>query len=55
MEKLNLTVDEKGKIKIFMNGLEVFGVRAIEFFWEVGEAPTHKLEFITQVAEIKKS
>jgi hypothetical protein len=53
MDKLNISIDEKGKIEILMNGLKVYGARSIEFYWEVGEIPTHKIEFVTQAAEIK--
>jgi hypothetical protein len=53
MDKLQLTVDEKGKVYIEMDGYELTGVRAIEFRWEAGELPTHNIEFVTHVARFK--
>jgi hypothetical protein len=54
MEKLKLIVDDKGKIEIYMDGFAVRGVRGIEFYWEVGEAPSHKIEFATQAAKLER-
>lgn len=49
-----MTVDENGKIEIWMDGCLVKGVRAIEFCWEVGEVPYHKIEFATQAAKFER-
>mgnify|MGYP003581019256 CR=1 FL=1 len=54
MEKLKLIVDDNGKIEIWMDGCVVTGVRGIEFYWEVGEYPYHKLEFISQAAKFER-
>lgn len=54
MDKLKIIVDENGKILIWMDGCIVTGVREIEFYWEVGELPFHKLEFITQAAKFER-
>lgn len=54
MEKFKVTVDDKGKIEIWMDGCELKGVRGIEFFWEVGEAPFHRVEFISHVAKLER-
>lgn len=54
MEKLKVTVDENGKIEIWMDGCIVKGVRAIEFYWEVGEVPYHKIEFATQATKFER-
>jgi hypothetical protein len=54
MEKFKLIVDENGKIEIWMDGCVVRGVRSIEFYWEVGEPPYHKLEFISQAARLER-
>lgn len=53
MEKLKVTVDEKGKVAIWMNGQQLHGVRGIEFYWEIDEIPTHKVEFVTQAAKFE--
>ena len=54
MEKFKVSVDDKGKIEIWMDGCELKGVRGIEFYWEAGEAPWHKVEFVSQVAKIER-
>lgn len=54
MEKLRVIVDEKGKVSIWMNGQLLSGVRGIEFYWEIDEIPTHKVEFVTQAAKFEK-
>lgn len=54
MEKLKVVVDDKGKIEIFMDGCLVHGVREIDFHWEVGEYPYHRLEFITQATKLDR-
>lgn len=54
MEKLKLTIDEKGHVAIWMDGCAINGVRSVEFFWEVGEVPFHKLEFATQATKIER-
>lgn len=54
MEKFKVTVDDRGKIEIWMDGCVLTGVRGIEFYWEVGEAPYHKIEFISQVAKLER-
>lgn len=51
MNKLEVTVDERGKVRIFMDHYELQGVQAIEFRWEVGEMPTHEVKFVTQQAK----
>lgn len=51
MNKLEVTVDEKGKVRIMMDHYELKGVQAISFHWEVGEVPTHEVKFVTQVAK----
>lgn len=53
MEKFKVIVDEKGKVECWMNGHVLKGVRGIEFFWEVDEIPTHKIEFVTQAAKFE--
>jgi hypothetical protein len=53
MEKFKVTVDEKGKVEAWMDGHILKGIRGIEFYWEVGEVPTHKVEFVTQVAKFE--
>lgn len=50
--KLEITVDENGKVAVFMNGFNVMGVRRIQFNYEVGEIPSHEIEFISQIAEL---
>lgn len=54
MEKLKLTVDDKGKIELWMDGCVIKGVRGIEFYWEVGEVPFHKVEFVTPAAKLDR-
>jgi hypothetical protein len=54
MEKFKLIVDENGKIELWMDGCIIKGVRAIEFCWEVGEYPYHKIEFVTQAAKFER-
>jgi hypothetical protein len=54
MEKLRISVDDKGKIEIWMDGCIVKGVRGIELYWEVGEIPYHKIEFATQAAKFDR-
>lgn len=54
MEKLKLIIDDEGKIVVWMDGCLLKGVRLIEFCWEVGEVPIHKLEFITQASKIER-
>lgn len=51
MEKLRLVVDEKGKLELHMDGKKVFGFKSLEFYWEVGDVPTHKIEYFTHVAK----
>jgi hypothetical protein len=53
MEKLQVTVDEKGKVRIWMDHYELKGVQGISFNWEVGEVPTHEVKFVTQVAKFE--
>lgn len=52
MEKLKIIVDDKGKIKVFMNEKAVQAIKRIRFDWEVGEYATHEIEFISHIAEI---
>jgi len=54
MEKLKVVVDDKGKIEIWMDGFLLSGIRAIEFNWEVGEIPCHRIEFVTSVAKLER-
>jgi hypothetical protein len=54
MEKLKVTIDDKGKIEIWMDGCVIGGVRGIELYWEVGEAPYHKIEFISHAAKLER-
>lgn len=54
MEKLKVIVDDKGKIEIWMDGCVIKGVRGIEFYWEAGEPPFHKIEFATQAAKLER-
>jgi hypothetical protein len=54
VEKFKLTIDDKGKIDVWMDGCLIHGIRSMELFWEVGEVPYHKLEFVTQATEIKR-
>jgi hypothetical protein len=53
LEKLQVTVDEKGKVRIWMDYCELKGVQSIEFRWEVGEVPIHNVGFVTQVAKFE--
>lgn len=55
MDKLKIIVDENGKIVLWMDGCIVTGVREIEFYWEVGETPTHKIEFVTHAAKLERN
>ena len=52
MNKLEVTVDEKGKVRIMMDHYELKGVQAINFQWEVGEVTTNKKKFDKQVAKL---
>lgn len=52
MEKLKVIIDENGKIKVFMNEKEITGFRRIQLNWEVGEIPTHEIEFVSHISEI---
>jgi hypothetical protein len=51
MEKLKIIVDDKGKVKIFMDEREVYGARRIRFEFEVGDIATHEIEFISHIAK----
>lgn len=53
MEKLRITVDDRGKVTIEMDNYELKGVKGIEFNWEVGEVASHRIEFVTQVAKFQ--
>ena len=54
MEKLKIIVDNNGRIQIYMDGYALTGVRAIDFCWEVGEVPYHKIEFVTQATKFDR-
>jgi hypothetical protein len=54
MDKFKLTVDENGVIEMWMDGCLLKGLRSIEFCWEVGEVPYHKIEFVTQAAKLER-
>jgi hypothetical protein len=54
MEKLKVIVDEKGDITIWLDGCVISGVVGIEFCWEVGEVPQHKIEFASQATKIER-
>lgn len=54
MEKLRISIDEKGRIELWMDGCLMTGLHSIELYWEVGEVPTHKLEFISPAAKIER-
>jgi hypothetical protein len=54
MEKLKITVDNNGKIELHMDGCAISGVRGIEFYWEVGEPPYHKIEFVSQATKLER-
>jgi hypothetical protein len=54
MEKFRLTVDDKGKIEVWMDGCVLKGIRGVELYWEAGEPFYHKVEFITHVAKFER-
>jgi hypothetical protein len=54
MEKFKVIVDEKGAITIWLDGCVISGVVGIEFYWEVGEVPQHKIEFNSQATRIDR-
>jgi hypothetical protein len=49
-EKLKITVDENGKTTVWMDGEIVKGIKEIEFNYEAGDYPTHRITYITQKA-----
>lgn len=54
MEKFKVIVDDQGKMRVYMNQIELKGVKSLEFFYEAGDAPIHKVEFYSHIAELKK-
>lgn len=54
MEKFKLIIDDKGQIQFYMDGHLIKGVRAIDFNWEIGEIPYHKVEFATQATKFER-
>lgn len=52
-EKFKVIVDDRGQVSAWMDGFLLEGVQGIEFYWEVDEIPTHKIEFVTQSAKFK--
>jgi hypothetical protein len=50
MNKLEITVDNNGKVRVFMDNYELKGVQAVNFQWDVGEYPTHEVKFVSHVA-----
>jgi hypothetical protein len=54
MEKFKVIVDENGTITTWLDGCLVHGIVGIEFYWEVGEVPQHKIEFASQATRIDR-
>lgn len=53
-EKLKIVVCDKGKTKVYMDGVEVNGIKRIEFDHDMPDyRPEHKITYVTQVASHK--
>jgi hypothetical protein len=50
-EKLRIIVDENDRMKVFMNGKEVKGIRSIVFEKEYDGFATHTIEYVTCASE----
>lgn len=52
-EKLKIVVCDKGKTKVYMDGIEVNGIKRIEFDHDAGYLPEHKITYDTAKAAYK--
>ncbi len=49
-EKLKIVVCDKGKTKVYMDGVEIKGIKRMEFDHDAGYMPEHKITYYTAVA-----
>lgn len=54
-EKLKITVDDRGKTIVWMNGEIVQGIRRITFEHDIDDIPVHTIEFCTPRGGLKES